>query len=218
MPKEQRANDLIKTIATIHSKTSYEKEVTEDDYKKIYEHIKEQIDYLRYYYDKTFDDFFEEIYPSPSHYLLLINISKILASFDFASHELEEWYKKVVNLKQFRVSLIHNKLALEHFFKSDKDYLISWEDSRIDSPILDLVSFYQKEYLDLPFNTLLANYLKINPLKEEEMSLFFTVIAIPFKVTFDDNEMNNFKEVNKVLDYVYKTEELIRPYYTSKKE
>ena len=218
MPKEQKASDLIKVLANLHQKTTYYKEVSTDEYKKIYEKIKEQIDYLRYYYDTTFDEFFKEVYPSPSHYFLLTNISKILAAFDFASHELESWYEKVIDLKKYRVCQIHNKASLEHFHKSDKEYLISWEDSRRDSPVLDLIKFYQEEYFDLPFQTLLGTYQKINPLSDEEKQLFFIVISIPFKVDFKGSEVKVYQNIREVLDYVYKTEELIRPYYAVEKE
>lgn len=218
MPKEQKASDLIKLIATLHHKTSYEKEVSKTDYQNIYDAINDQIEYLRYYYDTTFEEFFKEVYPSPSQYFLLTNISKILATFDFASHELEDWFSKVVDLKEFRVCQIHNKLSLDHYLKSDKDYLISWDDSRIDSPILDLIHFYQQEYFDLPFQNLFESYLKINPLSAEEKQLFFIVISLPFKIEFKGSELTIYQNIRKVLDYVYKTEELIRPYYAVEEE
>lgn len=40
MPKEQKCDDLIDVIASLHNKTSYFKEVSEDAYKAIYEDIK----------------------------------------------------------------------------------------------------------------------------------------------------------------------------------
>lgn len=218
MPKEQKAADLIKVVALLHQKTTYYKEVSEDDYKKIYEQIQSQIEYLKYYYDTTFDEYFKEIYPSPSHYFLLTNSSKILASFEFAQHELEDWYAKVANANKFRVCQIHNNLSLEHFHKSDKDYLLSWDHARIDSPILDLVHFYQQECFQTPFAPILESYLQINPLSREEKQLFFIIISIPFKVEFKGNEFRTCKEIRKILDYVYKTEELIRPYYAVKEK
>ena len=184
MPKEQKASDMIKVLANLHQKTTYYKEVSTDEYQKIYDNIKDQITYLRYYYDTTFDEFFKEVYPSPSHYFLLTNISKIL----------------------------------DHFHKSDKEYLISWDDSRRDSPVLDLIKFYQQEYFDLPFRTLLQTYQQINPLSDEEKQLFFIVISIPYKVDFKGSEVKVYQKIREVLDYVYKTEELIRPYYTVEEE
>ena len=47
-----------------------------------------------------------------------------------------------------RVAFIHNNLEVEHFIKNKKGYLVSWEKSKIDSPILDLITFYQKEYMN----------------------------------------------------------------------
>ncbi len=214
MPKEQKASDLIKVLANLHQKTTYYKEVSTDEYQKIYEHLKDQIAYLKYYYDQTFTDFFKEVYPSPSHYYLLTNISKILAAFDFADHELENWYEKVGKLKKYRVCQIHNNVSLEHFHKSDKEYLISWDASRKDTPVLDLIKFYQEEYFDLPFENLLKTYQSINPLSDEEKQLFFIVISIPYKIEFKGNEFKICQNIRKVLDYVYKTEELIRPYYS----
>ncbi len=218
MPKEQKASDMIKVLANLHQKTTYYKEVSTDEYQKIYDNIKDQITYLRYYYDTTFDEFFKEVYPSPSHYFLLTNISKILAAFDFALHELENWFDKVSTLKKYRVCQIHNKVSLDHFHKSDKEYLISWDDSRRDSPVLDLIKFYQQEYFDLPFRTLLQTYQQINPLSDEEKQLFFIVISIPYKVDFKGSEVKVYQKIREVLDYVYKTEELIRPYYTVEEE
>lgn len=218
MPKEQKAQDMIKVIANLHQKTAYFKEVSLDDYQKIYDEITDQIKYLRYFYENTFDELFKEVYPSPSHYFLLTNISKILASFDFATHELEDWFGKVSQLNKFRVCRIHNNLALDHFRKSDGEYLLSWENSRIDTPVLDLIQFYQKEFFDLPFATIYETYLKINPLSKEEQQLFFIMISLPYKIDFKATEINVCKQVREILDYVYKTEELIRPYYAPQEE
>ena len=40
LPKEQKCDDLIEIIASLHNKTSYFKEVSEDKFKSIYEDIK----------------------------------------------------------------------------------------------------------------------------------------------------------------------------------
>ena len=37
MPKEQKASDLIKVLANLHQKTTYYKEVSTDEYQKIYD-------------------------------------------------------------------------------------------------------------------------------------------------------------------------------------
>ena len=83
-PKEQKAMDLIKMVALLHQKTTYYKDVTSDEYKKIYDELKDEMVYIRYYYENLYQSFFEKIYPSPSEYFLLTNISKILSSLNYA--------------------------------------------------------------------------------------------------------------------------------------
>ena len=46
MPKEQKMNDLIKLVSLLHSKTTYYKEVDEADFKKLYEDLLNNCEYL----------------------------------------------------------------------------------------------------------------------------------------------------------------------------
>ncbi len=213
MPKEQKAVDFMKVVALLHQKTTYYKEVGLNEYQSIYEKVIDQIHYLSYFYNQLYDEYFQSVFPSPSEYLLLTNISKILASLSFAQSELESWFSKVKDLKKFRVCQIHNHLSLEHFHKCEKDCLLSWENSRKDSPVLDLVGFYKESYFELPFESLLKEYAHICPWSEEERQLFFIVISIPPKFELKGSELERIQNIRSVLDYVYKTEELIRPYY-----
>jgi len=209
MPKEQKALDMIELISLLHNKTTYYKEVTEDKYKEIYENLKNNILYTKNYYDNLYNILVEEIYHSPSHYLLLRNMYKIFAALDFCSEELDKWYDSAKNDLKERVAFIHNNLETDHFIKNNKDYLISWEKSKIDSPILDLITFYQKEYMNLDFETLLNKYLKNYPLKDNEKKLFSIVISIPPAINIEGNEMIIQRRIRKMLDYIFKTEKLV---------
>lgn len=212
-PKEQKAQDMMILVASLHQKTTFFKSVSQDVYQEIYEAIESNIQYLKNYYHGLFDLYFTEVYMSPSHYFLMRNCSKIFASLEFSQKELDIWFDMVRNEKKQRVSYIHNNLELEHFLKSDEDYFISWEKSKIDSPVLDLVHFYQKEYFDLDFASLFQKYQERFPWNEAEKKLFFIMISLPQKVVLDKDEMNNCHRLRESLDYLYKTEELIRPYY-----
>lgn len=212
-PKEQKAQDLVNSIASLHQKTTYYKTVSQDTYQEIYEAIESNIVYLKQYYEGLFDLCFTEIYMSPSHYFLMRNLSKILSSLEFSKKELDEWFSLVKEEKKQRVCFIHNNLALDHYLKSDKDYFISWDHSKIDSPVLDFVKFYQKEYFDFDFDGLFQMYQSKFPWNEQEKKLFFILISLPQKVSFTKSEIDNCHDLRKCLDYLYKTEELIRPYY-----
>lgn len=209
MPKEQKASDMIDLVALLHNKTTFYKEVTEDKYKEIYGNLKDNIIYFKNYYDNLYNVLVEEIYPSPSHYLLVRNMYKIFAALDFALEELDNWYDKTKFELKDRVAFIHNNLETDHFIKNKKDYLVSWEKSKIDSPILDLIVFYQKEYMNLDFETLIKRYLKNYPLKDNELQLFCIVISIPPQINLGYDEMLATREIRKKLDYIFKTESLV---------
>ena len=218
MPKEQKGLDMVDVISLLHSKTTYYKTVSEDKYKAIYENILNNITYLTNYYNKLFTKIDEEIYMSPSSYLLIRNSAKIMASLDFAKEQLDKWYEQAKTKNKQRVALIHNKLSTDHFIRGDKGYLISWENAKIDTPVLDLVTFYKNEYFNIDFETILEKYLQKSPLQEDEKQLFFILISLIPEVKMGDNEFLNCKNVRVALDYLYISENLIRPYYTVKEE
>ncbi len=214
MPNEQKALDLVEVIANLHNKTTFYKTVTVDDFKSIYDNIKSNLLYLENDYNRLYEEIKKETYMSPSHYSLIRNIYKVFAALQFASHELDEWYSIVKEQTKKRVSLIHNKLSLEHFIKSDDNYLISWEDYRTDTPIMDLITFYQKEFFTIHFDVVLSKYMEKVSLSEDEKKLFFILISIPKKIEFSNDEFKDCKTVREAMDYLFITEELVRPYYS----
>ena len=196
-PKEQRANDLINLVTKLHYKTSFFKDVTEDKYKEIYDSILSNIRYLNERYDLYFDSFFKEVYNSPSHYLFQRNYTKLKNNLKFCENELNNWYYIVKSKKNVRVAVIHNNLSLSHFIKSDKDYLISWNNSCIDSPIIDIVKFYKKEYFDINFDNLLKTYLNNFKLNNDEKKLLFVLLTLPDEIIFDKDEFKSCLNTEK---------------------
>lgn len=214
----EKGEDLINLVGLLHSKTSYNKEVSEETHKEIYEDIKNNIMYLKDYYLKYFDLFLHDIYLSPSKYEFVRNYSKINSALNFCEKELDDWYDIIKNKKSERISLIHNNLSLEHFIKSNgNDYLISWDKSKFDTPVLDLVNLYHNNFWELEFSTIYKKYLSINRLSDEEQKLFFILISLVPEIEFtnSNNEFECTKNMRKKLDYVFKTEEFLKPYYAT---
>ncbi|MGM9834492.1 MAG: hypothetical protein ACI31M_01775 [Bacilli bacterium] len=218
MPIEQKALDLTELIALLHNKTSYYKEVTGDTYKAIYDNVKANIIDLKSYYSDLFDLYVLNDYNSPSEYLFLRNYYEINNCLNFCNAKIEEWYILVKDKHEERVSLIHNNLELDHFIKGDKDYLISWDKAVVDSPILDMINFYRKEFYNLHFNSIFSTYFNNFELKEEEKQLLFICISIPDKITIDGTEYEKCMKIGKLYDYIFKTEEVLKPYYSEEKK
>ena len=215
LPKEQKCDDLIEIIASLHNKTSYFKEVSEDKFKSIYEDVLSNINYLSNYYNTLYEIGFNEVYASPSNYIFMRNYYKLNSALEYAKSELENWYSLVTSETKIRVCLIHNNLELNHLLN---DKLISWDNYMIDTPVIDIVKLYKKEWKNINFSEILERYMYKFPLLEYEKKLLFILISMPPEIKKSDNEFEKCKVVSEVMDYVFKTEELIRPYNTEHEE
>lgn len=215
LPKEQKCDDLIEIIASLHNKTSYFKEVSEDRFKSIYEDVLSNINYLSNYYNTLYEIGFNEIYASPSNYIFMRNYYKLNSALEYAKSELENWYSLVTSETKIRVCLIHNNLELNHLLN---DKLISWDNYMIDTPVIDIVKLYKKEWKNINFSEILERYMYKFPLLEYEKKLLFILISMPPEIKKSDNEFEKCKVVSEVMDYVFKTEELIRPYNAEHEE
>ncbi len=211
-PNEQKILDLINLLTILHYKTTFYKEVDIDYFKEIYENTINKIEYIYNYYTDIISLIETSIYMSPVEYLIARNISKIYESLNYSKENINKWYELVKDKRRIRVVNIHNNLSLEHYIKSDKPYLISWEKSKIDNPIYDLYNLYLNHYLDFDFNELFINYESKYPLLNEERILLFSLMTIPWKFDFDDTEYNLCKNARKLFDYLYKTEKLVTEY------
>ena len=213
-PNDQKMLDMIRLIALLHNKTTYYKEVLEDDYKKIYEDINNNIDYLNSYYTDIITIIESKEYMSPSEYLLARGISKIFNSLNYSKYEIDNWYNEIKEKRKQRYVVLHNNLDISHFIRNKGAYLISWEKSKIDIPIFDFYKLYKNNCLDYDFSSLLKEYEKDYPLLNEERKLLFILISLPDKIEFDSTEYEMCKKISKLLDYLYKTDNLISPYYS----
>ena len=213
MPINQKIVEEAKTLAELHYKTSYFKNIKIDDIKKIYEDIKSNILYIEDYYNRLFDKALAEEYIRPSLYVLLINSSLFKSNISFLKRELEKWYKLVSTEDKIRVVYNHNNLNIDHFINNK---FISWDNYIVDSPVVDLINLYHNDYNKYDYSIFLKEYLKGYELLDYEKSLLFIMISIPQVIEFTNNEMDNTIKASKRVDYIVKTNEILRPYYMVK--
>lgn len=218
IPPEQKADDLISLVSNLHLKTLYFKEVREDKFKEIYDSILSNINFLEKYYSDMFSRFFKSKYMSPSEYIFMQNYYKLEGALVFCGGELDKWYENVKFEKKMRVSVVHSNLSIDHYLKSDKDAIISWENHKVDTPVLDLVNLYKNDKFKYGFSTVFESYLDRFSLNISEKKLFFILITLPEKLKFNENEFKNSMNARKFFDSLFKTEELIKPYYSENEE
>ena len=215
--KEQKMLDLIILLALLHNKTTFYKEVDLDYYKYIFENTNKVINDTYNYYNNLMNNIDTEIYMSPANYLIARNISAIYAALTYAKENIKKWYEQIEDKRKVRLVTIHNNLSLDHYLKSDKPYIISWDNAKEDMPIYDLISLYKHHYLDFEFKDILKLYLSKYPLDKDEMLLFLTLIAIPDKIKYADTEYKTVLNIRKIIDYIYKTDDLLKEYRIKQK-
>lgn len=211
IPNEQKIIDLVELMALLHSKTTYYKEVTEDEYKIIYEDVLNNIKYLESYYMDKINIIEKKIFMSPTEYLVARNFSKIMSAIYYSKDKLQKWYEIVKDKKKIREVCIHNNLSLDHFIESDNVYFISWDKSKMGIPIFDFYILYQRHGLDFDFSDLLNIYEKKYPLLEEERTLLYILLALPNKLLEEKDEYKLCNNNSKIIDLIYKTEYIISP-------
>lgn len=215
IPPEQKILDLVDLVSLMHSKTTHYKNISEDEYKKIYEDLMNNFEYLYEYYNDLISIIDDKVFMSPSEYLLARNISAIFKSIEIGRGYVEDWLKEVEGLNKLRMSIVHNNLDLSHYIRNSYDYLVSWDKSKIDIPIFDLYNLYNNHFLDFNFFELLKRYEQTYPLKKYELDLFFILINMPSKIEFNDTEFNMCIKISNEIDKLYKSNELVNQYKKS---
>ena len=202
IPKEQKIEELIKTLSFLHYKTSYSYESDLDDIKKTYEDIKNDLVNLLNYYNELNNYLDTQTFLSPSEYLLIRNISLIYSMIDYGIKKIDIWYKLATECKKCRTCLIHNNISSDHLIVNDYNYLVSWDRSKIDKPIIDLLSFYKNYYSYLKLDDVFKLYENNNCLYEEEKCLLLIYLSIPNKLVFTNNVMDDVIKINSEITYL----------------
>ena len=217
-PINQKCVDMAELLANLHYKTAFFQTKVKDDVKEIYENIKGNVLYMESYFEELYKRGEADNYMKPSYYLILRNRSRIDALIDYLNTELERWYKVAIDEDKERVVYCHNNLSIDHFLEGKEKYFISWDNYRVDTPILDIINLYKNDYNKYDFRVFLDAYMKRFELNDTEKKLLFIVISMPDIKYFTQNEVDNTIIAGKLIDYIDKTEKLIRPYYAVEKK
>ena len=216
-PFEQKVLDMIHLVSILHSKTTFYKNIDSDEYKYLYESILDKIEYLNYYYNDLVSVYEKEEFMSPSSYLMVRNISKVFEALNYCKYNIEKWYEIINEKKRVRIVHLHNNLNVDHYMKSRSPYLISWDKSKRDMPIYDLIHLFNLYYYEVDFCDLLHVYEANYPLLPEEKTLLFVMISLPEKLILDDSEYIQCLKVKKFYDKLNASEVVISDYMPKEK-
>ncbi len=208
-PDEYKIKDIINLLIQLHSKTTYYKELSPDEVKEIYEDIIIKIKNTYDYYMNLIDKIENELYYSPSNYLLLRNSSLIFNCLDFSNNVIKKWYESVSNNRKVRFVLLHNNLSLDHEINNGENkILLSFDSSKDGMCIYDIIMLFKKYYYTFDFIALFKEYNSKMKLSNDEERLLFALLYIPDKIEFNDAEISNTKDVYNLCNYLYKVNDL----------
>ena len=205
-PNEEKILDIIYLVSLLHKKTAYQKNITENDIKQIYEDIVGNINFLKIYYDVLMTNIESKEIMNPAEYYLARNISLILLSLDKTLKNINDWYKNNKAKTSIRYTMNHNNLNTNHIINN---HLISFEHAKENLPIYDLYALYKHTYNKTNWYDLYTKYNKEFKLEEDEEILFLTLILIPSKIEFKQNEFENTLIVQEEIEYLNITNEFV---------
>ena len=208
--KEQRLNDLIHIIGYLHHKTSFNKEIDIDELKTMYENMQDEANYLMNYYHDLNNYIDNNVFMSPSEYLLVSNIDLFYYLLRFVKVESTNWYNEINNNKGIRYSMIHGNLKLSHVLEGNNIYLISWNNAHIDNPNKDLISLYKDNYELINLDDLLREYEKENKLTRYEKLFLLLNLSIPKRIEFTKNTYLDCFNISKYIVYLKKIASIIQ--------
>lgn len=209
LPEEEKAIDLVYILSILHNKTTFYREISMDNVKKIYEDTLDKLKYLNSYYHELQDVIEQKVYMSPEEYLLIRNMSLVYSSINFSLEYLDKWYQLKKEQKKERVVLLHNRPCLNHIIVGKEKKLISWDQFRRDIPIYDFLYFYRHDFMNVEMSNLFEIYQSKYLFTEDEYLLFLVLIAIPDKLKWSSNHYNNTEQTYIFIKYILKTRDFI---------
>lgn len=208
--KNNSLKSLAKHISNLHSSTTYYKDVSTSKYKNIYNKLIDNVDYLKDFYQRKIMEIDNERYMSPSSYLLARNYSLFNSNLIFIEKEINKWYNLVKDKTKERVAVVHNNLKKDNLLVGSEEVLTGWDKFIVDTPVLDLYKLYKNEYLDSDFEEMMTSYLEEYKLNKEEICLFTFLISMPPSLKIKGSELEKVKEVKSIVDYLNRTNKLIK--------
>ena len=207
---EDKLNELVYIISLLHTKTTFYKNISLNEIKTFYEEETEEIYDIKKDYEALCDKYDANLFMPFSMNLLVRNISLFLISLDNSKYFLDEWYRIMKDKQRKRVVFNHNNLKLSNFIVGDYSYLINWNNSIIDSPVVDIYSLFKNNYKDIDIIDAFDIYTaKYQLLEEEKYLLYHKLCKIEALEVSNDEILNTRKVYDKVI-FLKKVFELLK--------
>ncbi len=206
---DDKAIDLVHILSLLHIKTTTYQEVVMDSVKELYEGISAEIESLEKYYHELQDEMETHVYMAPDEYLFLRNISILYENLHRSREYLESWYQLKKDATRERVVFLHMQPSLATFIDRKTPYFVHWDLSRKGYVVYDFLYFYKKDYIAVEMESLFQIYQSKYRFTRDEEYLFFCLVLLDEKITFDLGCYENIIFIQKKFFYAFKAREFV---------
>ena len=200
--KELKIKFYFETLAYLHSHSCYDMKVNQQYYEILKNDILKIIHERLSYYEQMMRNYENEIYRSPSQWLLVMNYYRIYHALCCAQQYLSQYMDIVNGHHSIRVCLTYKNFDYQHIYLKEK-CLLSLDYMCIDLPIYDIFDMYQR-IPDILFDLDCFSqcYIKKFELREDEKLLLCCLMNIVPIIQLEHDEIDNIIKISRLLYYL----------------
>ena len=200
--KEMKIQFYFETLAYLHGHSFYDMKVNQQYFHTLENDVLKVIQERMAYYEQMITNYENELYRSPSQWLLVMNYYRIYDALCLARQYLSQYMNCVQNCRSIRICITYKNFDYQHISLKSK-CLISLDYLEMDLPIYDIFDMYQK-IPDIRFDLdcLSQSYLKKFELREEEKLLLCCLMNIVPIIQLEHDEIDNIIKLSRLLYYL----------------
>lgn len=184
--RNEKHQKMFRELARLHTLSLKNIQIEAEERKAHFENTMDQWEREEEFLTEFLETSEKKWYMSPFEFLFCMFYNDIMRALDFSKRKLEEWYETSKELTTGRTVITHGKISTEHFLYDDKGYgyFTNFENSKIASPIQDLLPFLARTLQTYPkrFDECIDwiyTYFGHFSFKEDEKLLFLSYLAYP---------------------------------------
>ena len=200
--KEMKIQFYFETLAYLHEHSFYDMKVNQQYFHTLEKDVLKVINERFQYYEKMIESYENEVYRSPSQWMLVMNYYRIYDALALAKQYLSQYMNCIQECHSIRICLTYKNFDYQHISLKHK-CLISLDYLEMDLPIYDIFDMYQK-IPDILFDLdcLSQSYLKKFELRKEEKLLLCCLMNIVPIIQFGHDEIDNIIKLSRLLYYL----------------
>lgn len=200
--KEMKIQFYFETLAYLHEHSFYDMKVNLQYFHTLEKDVLKVINERFQYYEKMIESYENEVYRSPSQWMLVMNYYRIYDALALAKQYLSQYMNCIQECHSIRICLTYKNFDYQHISLKHK-CLISLDYMEMDLPIYDIFDMYQK-IPDILFDLdcLSQSYLKKFELRKEEKLLLCCLMNIVPIIQFEHDEIDNIIKLSRLLYYL----------------